>query len=154
MREMTRFAFGATAAIMTSMALIVGLGSANAGRSGVIGSLLVIAVADNLSDTLGIHIYEESRSGGTTAVRTSVSNYVTRLIVALSFVGLVLALPLDAARWASIVWGVALLSVLSYLIAKGRGAKPPREIATHLLVAAVVVLLSHALGRLIAMLVA
>lgn len=68
MRNLTRFAFGATAAIMTSMALIVGLGSANSGKTGIVGGLLIIAVADNLSDTLSIHIYEECRAEATTSL--------------------------------------------------------------------------------------
>jgi vacuolar iron transporter family protein len=150
MRDMTRFAFGATAAIMTSMALIVGLGSANLGRSAVIGGLLIIAIADNLSDTLGIHIYEECKVGGGAAVRTSVSNYLTRLITSCSFVLIALVFPLGVARWVGVVWGAVLLSVLTYLIARSRSVKPLPEVAAHLLVASVVVVLSQVIGSLIA----
>jgi len=150
MRNLTRFAFGATAAIMTSMALIVGLGSANSGKMGIVGSLLIIGVADNLSDTLGIHIYEECKVGGGTAARTSVSNYFTRLLTACSFVVLVLFLPLGLARWVSIAWGAFLLSMLSYLIARSRSIKPVPEVAVHLLVATAVVVLSQIIGSLIA----
>lgn len=149
MKDLTRFAFGATAAIMTSMALIVGLGSANAGKAGIVGGLLIIAIADNLSDTLGIHIYEECRVETTNAVRTSVSNYVTRLLVAISFVVLVLVLPLGPARWASVAWGVVLLSVLTYRIAKSRSVRPVPEIAKHLALAATVVVLSGVIGEVI-----
>jgi vacuolar iron transporter family protein len=149
-RDMTRFAFGATAAIMTCMALIVGLGSANLGRSAVIGGLLIIAIADNLSDTLGIHIYEESRVGGGGALRTSVSNYLARLITACSFVLIALVFPLGVARWVGVVWGAVLLSVLTYLIARSRSVRPVPEVAAHLLVASVVVVLSQAIGSLIA----
>lgn len=150
MKDMTRFAFGATSAIMTSMALIVGLGSANLGRSAVIGGLLIIAIADNLSDTLGIHIYEECKVGGGGAVRTSVSNYLTRLITSCSFVLIALMLPLGVARWVGVVWGAVLLSVLTYLIARSRSVKPVPEVALHLLVASAVVILSQVIGSLIA----
>lgn len=150
MRSLTGFAFGATAAIMTSMALIVGLGSANSGKTGIVGGLLIIAIADNLSDTMGIHIYEECRGEATTAVRTSVSNYFTRLFVACSFVALVLVLPLGPARWVSVAWGAFLLSALTYLIAKSRSVKPVPEVAKHLFVAAAVVVLSQLIGSLIA----
>jgi VIT1/CCC1 family predicted Fe2+/Mn2+ transporter len=149
MRDLTRFAFGATAAIMTSMALIVGLGSANSSKMGIVGGLLIIAIADNLSDTLGIHIYEECAVRESTAVRISVSNYFTRLVIACSFVALVLVLPSGPARWASIAWGGLLLSVLTYLIAKSRSVKPIPEVATHLLVAVAVIVLSHVIGSLI-----
>src|SRR5450759_655541 len=115
-----RFAFGATAAIMTSMAVIVGLGSANSGKASIVAGLLIIGIADNLSDTLGIHVHEESESRGTVPLSLSVSNYATRLLVVCSFVLLVLLLPLGAARVTSLVWGVVLLSVLTYFIAMGR----------------------------------
>jgi vacuolar iron transporter family protein len=134
---------------MTSMALIVGLGTANSGRVGIIGGLLIIAVADNLSDTLSIHIYEECRGETRTAVRTSVSNFVTRLLIAVSFVALVLVLPLGPARWVSVAWGGLLLSALTYLIAKSKSIKPGPEVARHLAVAGVVIVLSQMIGGLI-----
>jgi len=147
--SLTQFAFGSTAAIMTSMALIVGLSSASSGKASVVGSLLIIAVADNLSDTFGIHIYEECRTEEAQAVRTSVSNYLTRLFVGCSFVALVVVLPLGTARWASVVWGAFLLSVMSYLIAKAKSIKLMPEVAKHLLGAAAVIVLSQLIGSLI-----
>ena len=144
-----RFAFGATAAIMTSMAVIVGLGSANSGKASIVAGLLIIGIADNLSDTLGIHVHEESESRGTVPLSLSVSNYATRLLVVCSFVLLVLLLPLGAARVTSLVWGVVLLSVLTYFIAMGRSAKPAPEIVKHLLVAAAVLGLSQLIGLVI-----
>jgi VIT1/CCC1 family predicted Fe2+/Mn2+ transporter len=144
------FTFGTTAAVMTSMGLIVGLGSANTGKTSIIAGLLIIGVADNLSDTLGIHLHEESAAGERQAFGLAVSNYTTRLLVVCSFVALVLFLPLDAARVLSLVWGGVLLSVLTFFIARARSAKPVSEIAKHLLVAAVVIALSHLVGSFIA----
>jgi VIT1/CCC1 family predicted Fe2+/Mn2+ transporter len=143
-----RFAFGATAAIMTSMALIVGLGSANSGRMSIIAGLLIIGVADNLSDTLGIHVHEECDVRGGSAFSLSASNYVTRLLVVLSFVLLVLVFPLEVARIVSLAWGVVVLSVLTFFIAKGRAVSPVKEILKHLLVAATVIVLSQIVGTL------
>ena len=153
MWNLTRFSFGASAAIITSMALIVGLGSANSGKNGIIGGLLIIAVADNLSDTLSIHIYEEGKVGAATPIGTSISNYVARLLVACSFVALVLVLPLDPARWVNVLWGALLLSVLSYFIARRKSVRPVPEIAKHLIVAAAVIGLSQLIGSVIASLV-
>jgi hypothetical protein len=145
-----RYAFGTTAAVMTSMGLIVGLGTANTGKGGIIAGLLIIGVADNLSDTLGIDLHEEADLGETKAFSLSVSNYVTRLVLVCSFVGLVLALPLPVARIASIVWGATLLSVLTYQIALVRSLRPITEILKHLTIAAAVIGLSHLIGLLIA----
>jgi hypothetical protein len=138
--------FGTTAAVMTSMGLVVGLGSANMGKPGILAGLLVIGIADNLSDTLGLDLYEESESGASGALGIAVSNYFTRLVVVCTFVGLVIVLPLDAARVVSIVWGSALLSLLTYWIATVRGTRPVPEIAKHLVVAGCVIALSHFVG--------
>jgi VIT1/CCC1 family predicted Fe2+/Mn2+ transporter len=149
MMGVRRFAFGATAAVMTSMAVIAGLGSANSGKVSIVAGLLIIGIADNLSDTLGIHIHEECGASGTGAFSLSVSNYTTRLLVVCSFVLLVLLLPIDIARAASLVWGVVLLGVLTYFIAVARSVKPVPEILKHLLVAAVVLALSQVIGSLV-----
>jgi hypothetical protein len=144
-----RFAFGATAAVMTSMALIVGLGSANTGKASILAGLLIIGVADNLSDSLGIHIHEECDSRVSRAFAVSASNYLTRFVIVCSFILIVAIMPIDAARMVALVWGVVLLSVLTYFIAKARSAKPLYEIAVHLLVAGIVVGLSQVIGTLI-----
>ncbi|MDR3529876.1 MAG: hypothetical protein P4L90_04845, partial [Rhodopila sp.] len=72
--------FGSPAAIVTSMALTVGLGATTASNAAVVGSLLIIGVADNLTDSLSIHIYQESeRMAQREAFRTTVANYAARL---------------------------------------------------------------------------
>lgn len=56
MSDLRRLSFGGPAAIVTSMALIVGLGAATAGKAAIVGSLLVIGLADNLTDSLSVHL--------------------------------------------------------------------------------------------------
>ena len=86
--------FGSPAAIVTSMALIVGLDAATATKAAVVGGLLIIGFADNLTDSLNVHIYQESeRLAERQAFKTTVSNYVARLIVSASFAFLFLLLP-------------------------------------------------------------
>jgi len=147
--DLRRYAFGATAAVLTSMALIVGLGAGTSDKTAIIAGLLIIGVADNLSDTLGIHIFEESDAAETHALGISVQNYVTRLVIVLSFTAIVALLPLPAARGTSLVWGGLLLSILTYLIARTRAARPLPQILLHLSVAAVVVAMSQVIGVLI-----
>ena len=53
-----KYLFGSTSAIITELALIVGLSNSVNARSNMIAGILVIAIADNISDTLGIHIYQ------------------------------------------------------------------------------------------------
>ena len=56
------FSFGLTSGVITTLGLIVGLHSGTHSKLVVIGGVLVIAVADALSDALGIHISEESEN--------------------------------------------------------------------------------------------
>ena len=85
------FTFGGTSAIVTSMGLIIGLQSATAPPPTIVSGLLVIALADNISDSPSIHMYQEAdRLEGKGAFRTTLANFVSRLLVALSFVFIVI----------------------------------------------------------------
>lgn len=142
--------FGSPSAIVTSMALIVGLGAATAAKATMLASLLIIGIADNLTNSLSVHIYQESeRMAQGQAFRATVANYAVRLAVTGSFIFLLLALPTKAVVCACLAWGGFLLSGLSYLLAKVRHVGALSEISKHLGVAAVVILLSNVIGLLI-----
>jgi VIT1/CCC1 family predicted Fe2+/Mn2+ transporter len=147
MATLTRMSYGGTAAVVTGMGLVVGLDRATASKATLVGSLLLIAVADNLADSLAIHAYQESeRLAARQAFRSTVANFVTRFLVAASFVALVLALPLGQLTPAILAWGMTLLGVLTYLVARDRGVAPLPEVAKHLAVALVVIVLSRGIG--------
>jgi hypothetical protein len=55
----TGISFGLTSGIITTLGLIVGLHSGTHSRVVVLGGIMTIAVADSLSDALGIHIAQE-----------------------------------------------------------------------------------------------
>lgn len=59
-QDPNKFSFGATSSTITSLGIIFGLLTSGNPKASVIGSLLVVAVADNIADSLGIHIYRES----------------------------------------------------------------------------------------------
>jgi hypothetical protein len=150
-RNLKNFVFGGAAAIITNVSLIVGLGSARAGKGPILGGLLTIALADNISDSLGFHLYREtgSNSDRLTLLSTSL-NFTSRLLVSVSFVAIVLAFSMARAIPIAIVWGLFLLVLLSYLITKSNNKNSLLEIAKHVLVAAVVIFLSRLVGSLIA----
>ncbi|MCR4290314.1 MAG: hypothetical protein NUV86_08670, partial [Candidatus Scalindua sp.] len=56
----TGIIFGLTSGTITTLGLMIGLYSGTNSRCIVIGGILTIAVADSLSDALGIHISEEA----------------------------------------------------------------------------------------------
>jgi hypothetical protein len=149
--ELRHISFGATAATVTSMGLIVGLDAASATRPAIVASLLVMALADNLTDSLGVHVYQESeRLEARKAFIATSSNFAARVVVSLSFVLLVNLLPLGLVIAASVTWGVAVLSTLSTLLARARRVPITSEVAKHLGVASIVILLSREIGNWIA----
>lgn len=148
MLKTSRISYGGTAAIVTSMALVSGLGAAEATRSVVVSALLIAALADNLTDSLSIHIFQESEQlEQKEAFAGTVTNFVTRLLVCLSFVLLVALLPASIAVEGAIVWGMSLLAALTFLVARERHVGVALEVVKHLLGAATVITVSHAIGH-------
>jgi VIT1/CCC1 family predicted Fe2+/Mn2+ transporter len=147
MLDLRKLSFGGPGAIVTSMALIVGLDISTAAKTTVVTSLLIIGIADNLTDSLSVHIYQESeRMAERQALRTTVGNFLTRLTVALSFIFLFLLFPTSIAIYICVAWGFILLSALSCLIARVRHASAISEVWKHSAVALVVIALSKAIG--------
>ena len=145
--DLRSVSFGSPAAIVTSMGLIIGLNAATAPKTAVIGSLLIIGIADNLTDSLSVHIYQEAEKlAHRRAFGTTVANYIARLIVTFSFVLLVLLSPGPVAIYSCAVWGFFLLSGLSYLLARARRVSPFAEVYKHAGVALVVICISKVLG--------
>ncbi len=149
------FSFGATSAVLTGIAVIVGLsGTANAVVS-IITALIIIAIADNVSDSFGIHIHQESQRESVAEVRRATfANFATRVCVVLVFVLLVLLLPLKLAVASSILFGTAVISTISYFIARGQRASPSKVVLQHLLLTVTVIAASFVLRELSARLIA
>ena len=148
MSHLTKFSFGATSAIITCLALIIGLSKSANPKLSIVASLLVIAIADNISDSLGIHIYQESDLKKSEVVRANTFfNFLTRFFVILIFILLVEFLPTGYAIIFSIIWGISLLIVLSYSIAKEQKVNPYKAIFEHVAVAVAVIFVSNFLSE-------
>lgn len=148
----SRISFGGTAAIVTSMALIAGLDAARAGRAGMISALLIAAVADNLTDSLSVHMYQESqRLEQKEVFLGTLTNFGTRLLVCLSFVLIVAFFPARIAAAGGLFWGMALLLMLTFLLARYRQVSALSEIAKHLGVAVFIIFVSKQVGQWIAL---
>lgn len=144
------YIFGGTAAIITNISLIVGLGSARTGRVAVLGGLLTIALADNISDSLGIHMYKESEGRGSAmSLFATAVNFLARLLISGSFILIVLVSPAAQTGLLAAGWGLLLLILLSTLIARHTHVNPLHETLKHVTVAVCVITASHYAGRLI-----
>ena len=148
--KISRISYGGTAAIVTSMTLITGLNAVGTGKSTLITALLIIALADNITDSLSIHIYQESeRLDEREAFIGTLSNFTTRLLGSLSFVLIVLVFPPKVVVLVSIVWGNLLLGVLTYFLARERNVRILPEVIKHLIVAAVAISTSKIIAHLL-----
>jgi len=144
----TKFSFGATSAIITNLGLIVGLNTMAHPKLSIIGGILVIALADNIADSLGIHVFQESECIKQSEVWISTAtNFLARFFMSLTFIVLVYLLPMDWAIFSSLIWGLSLLGVLSYSIAKKEGRNPVKAMLEHIIIAAAVIAVSHIVGR-------
>ena len=148
----TGISFGLTSAIITTLGLMVGLHSGTGSKMAVLGGVFTIAIADAFSDALGIHISEESENVHTVGQiwGATIATFLAKLIFALTFVVPVILFPLGTAVIVSLVWGFSALIVLSYVIAKNAGEQPWKIIGEHVLIAGVVIAITHYVGDWIA----
>lgn len=148
MLKITRISFGGTAAIVTSMALMAGLEAANAAKVTEVSALLIAAVADNLTDSLSVHLYQESEGlERREAFAGTLANFATRLIVCLTFALMVLLFERHTAAVVGIVWGLSLLGGLSYMLARRRNVSAFSEVVKHVAVAVVIIFVSRSIGQ-------
>jgi VIT1/CCC1 family predicted Fe2+/Mn2+ transporter len=152
--------FGLTTSVITSLGMIAGVYSATASRLAVVAAIAVMAVADGLSDSISLHTVEEAELDDEGRPRhthlevwlTTVFTFLAVAVFSMSFVVPILVLPLKQAIYAAVAWGVFLLVVLNYYVARKRKENPLSTILEHVGVAAVVVVVSYYVGRLVAML--
>ncbi|HUJ01001.1 MAG TPA: hypothetical protein VLY46_12230 [Usitatibacter sp.] len=139
--------FGGTSATVTSMGLILGLEAAGASRQSIVAALLIVAIADNLTDSLSVHIYQEAeRLPERSAFLSTVANFFTRLAISLTFVAGAAMLPARLIATIAVAWGFVLLAFLTRQIALARGAPVAIEVGKHVVVASVVLVVSRVLG--------
>ena len=142
--------FGLTSGIITTLGLMVGLTSGTNSKKVVLGGILLIAIADSLSDALGIHISEEAEGKEKTEKQiwsSTLSTVFFKFLFALTFVIPVLLFSLQTAIVISIIWGLLLLSTFSYYIARKRNENPSKAILEHVLIAILVVIITYLIGN-------
>ena len=142
------FSFGLTSGIITTLGLMIGLYSGTHSKLAVLGGILTIAIADAISDALGIHISEESENKHTAKEiwESTISTFFSKFIFASTFIIPVLLFELSTAIVVSVIWGLSLLSILSFSIAKKQKGKPWKAVAEHLIIAVVVIVVTYYVG--------
>ena len=140
--------FGATSGVITTIGLIAGLYAGTDSLVAVLGGILVVAVSDAMSDSLGIHMAEEADPESSSAHiwAATISTFLTKLLVALTFAVPLIFLPLGVAVIVSVGWGLIVIVLLSYYLANTQKVPVVPVVAEHLAIAVVVVILAHFIG--------
>ena len=147
--------FGLTSGVITTLGLIVGLDASTGSRLAVIAGILVIAIADALSDAMGIHIAEETADKTTfrQVWEATISTFLFKFIFALTFVVPFLFFSLVNSVMVCIVWGLFLITIYSYHLAKTKKMVAYKVICEHILLTAIVVGASYLVGKGVATLI-
>lgn len=149
---MKGFGFGLTSGIITTLGLIVGLHSGTHSKIAVIGGILTIAIADALSDAFGVHISEETDNKPTKEIwEATISTFIFKFIFAITFVIPIILLPLTKAVIVSIIWGLLLLGIFSFYLAKKQNTKVTHVVSEHIFMAILVIIITHFIGDWIRM---
>jgi len=149
---MKGFSFGLTSGVITTLGILVGLFSSTNSKMAVIGGIVAVAIADALSDALGMHISEESEGQHSTKEiwESTISTFFSKFIFAFTFIIPVAVLELFTAIIFSIMWGVSLIILISYFMAKQQGENSIKVILEHLIVTIIVIFATYYIGEWIA----
>lgn len=152
----TGISFGLTSGVITALGMIVGLNSATSSRVAVTAGIIVMAIADGLADAAGLHLSEEAETENEKAKHSQKEIWMTTLFAFLSVTGFILTfavplliLPLNTAVWVAVAWGMFLIVILNYYIARTRGESELKLIFEHVFLALFVIVISYWAGDLV-----
>ena len=150
MFKLENITYGAISAVMTGLAIIIGLSSTINAKTNIVVALLIIAIADNISDSFGIHFQEESQLLPKEKVRdTTLLNFVSRFVTTAVIIIFVIIFTINLAIITSIIFCFFVIIYLSYLISKRQKINPTKAIMRHLAIAIALMIASYILREII-----
>ncbi len=144
--------FGLTSGVITTLGLIVGLHSGTHSKLVIIGGIVTIAIADSMSDALGMHISKESENASSQkdVWIATVVTLLSKMCMAITFIIPVLVFDISNAVIISVAWGLLVITALSFLLARNQGERPLFVVGEHLAIAIVVIIATHYVGKWVA----
>jgi VIT1/CCC1 family predicted Fe2+/Mn2+ transporter len=156
----TGVSFGLTSGVITALGMIVGMYSATYSKLAVVASIITMAIADGLADGAGQHMSEEAEIEEGKAKHSQREIWLTTLFTfvavsgtILSFVPFFLIFTLKTAIFVGVSWGMSLLVVFNYMMAKTKKENAFVVISEHVALAVFVIVVSYYIGNLIGMLI-
>jgi len=141
--------FGLTSGVITTLGLMVGLYSSTNSKLVVIGGILSIAIADALSDAMGIHVSQETTKQSYRKVwEATIATFLSKFIFALTFLAPVFLLELKTAITASIIWGFLLIIISTLFLDQHKNKT--KQVIEHTLMTVAVIVITYFVGQWIA----
>ena len=143
--------FGIASGVITTVGLMIGLYSSTFSKGIVLAGILTVAIADSFSDALGIHFSEESSGLKSTKQiwQSTIFTLISKFIITISFLPLILLLPLKLAVILDVIYGVLILLIYSFILAKKQNNNPYKAILEHLSIMFLVLFITYYTGRAI-----
>ena len=143
--------FGTASGVITTLGLMIGLIFSTYSKLAVLGGILTIAIADSMSDALGMHISEESLGKSKENIWAATKyTFLSKFFYALTFIIPVLLIEnLWIMAIVSCSWGFLLLTIMSIKIARKNKEKPLLIVGEHLMIAIIVIILTYILGKFV-----
>jgi VIT1/CCC1 family predicted Fe2+/Mn2+ transporter len=147
--------FGLTSGVITTLGMIVGVNASTSSRLAVIAAIVAIAIADAFSDSVAMHVSEESEGIHTKKDiwEATLTTFLTKFILALTFVIPIWFLALDIAVVVDIVWGLSIMTTFNILLAQSQEENVPRVVSEHLVIAIIVVVITYIVGSFLSTIV-
>jgi VIT1/CCC1 family predicted Fe2+/Mn2+ transporter len=145
--------FGLSSGVITTLGMMVGLYATTQNKIVVISGIIFIAIADSVSDALGIHISEESdisKSSKHIWIATFFT-FLFKFITTVSFIIPVLIFDLKTSIFISVIWGFFLIFFYTYKISVERKENPYFSIFEHLLLMFIVLFVVYFVGKILSM---
>jgi len=101
---------------------------------------------------MGIHVSEESEKKHTTKEiwEATISTFLSKFFLAILFVIPILLFELTTAIFISVFFGLSLLTIISISLSKGGKIERFKVVAEHLIIALIVISITHFVGDWIA----
>jgi VIT1/CCC1 family predicted Fe2+/Mn2+ transporter len=143
--------FGVASGIIMPLGLIVGLYSGTHSAAVIVGGILTIAIADAFADSLGVHISKEADHSYSSKEiwEATATTFISKFGLAAIFTIPFLLFSVATAVLVSVIWGIVLLSLFSFFIAKNRGGNACLAIVEHLGIAFFVILITYYLPPIV-----
>jgi len=149
--EIGGISFGLSSGVITTLAMIIGMSEATGdAKLPIITGILTIAIADGLSDALGMYFSEESRldEQDKSAWIVPLFTFLAKFVFSSIFIIPFLLLPASLAIYICLAFGIILIISLASLVARRKKVSLLKEVSKQVFLTVIVISASLFIGKI------